>query len=228
MKGPIVNAILIAVGGILGILVGHRIPERLQKTLMSVMSLFVLFLGIQIALGVGSLLVTALSLVLGIVVGTLLHIEENLERFGAALERRFVKGETEGTLSRGAIAASLLFCTGSMAIVGALQSGLMNEHATLYTKGIVDGVFALVLVPVMGPGVGISAIPVLLYEGALTLGASMFQGLLTDAMMADLSGVGGILIMAIGCNLLELKKIPVGDLLPAVLFPVLFHLLGIS
>lgn len=229
MKGNIVNALAIIIGSGVGILAGRRITKELQDIMMTMMGMSVLFIGIQMGLKVQSTVILILSVLFGAAIGTLLHIEKRLNGLGEKLEKKFMKEQGDSvSLAKGFIGASLIYCVGSMAIIGALQAGLMKEYDTLYAKSLLDGIISSVLVPTMGPGVILASLSVFLYQGTITLFSSLLEPLFTDVIMADLTGVGGILIMCIGVNLLDLKKIPVGDLLPAILFPVLFHMVGLN
>ena len=166
-----------------------------------------------------------LSLVVGGVVGEWLAIEARLESLGRWIEARFADGSAGGgDFARGFVSASLVFCVGSMAVVGSLESGLAGNHRTLFAKAIIDGVAALIFASTLGRGVLFASVPVLVYQGAITLAAGLLRPLLTAAAVADMSAVGGLLIVAIGVNLLGIARIRVGNLLPAVFLPLAAHL----
>ena len=224
MKANLVNMLAIFLGCGLGSLVSQRLDKKLQDFLMTAMGLVVFFLGIQMSLETKNTLLVILSLVLGGALGTQLRIEDNLYRLGDRLEKKWTKSG-KSNFASGFINASLLFCIGSMSIVGSLQAGLQGDYSILYAKAILDGTIALVLVNTLGPGVYGSLISVGIYQGAIVLFSRSIRSLLTGQALGDLTGLGGILIMAIGLNLLEIKKIKVGDMLPGLVLVVLYYLL---
>lgn len=224
MKANLVNMLAIFLGCGLGSLVSQHLDKKLQDFLMTAMGLVVFFLGIQMSLETKNTLLVILSLVLGGALGTQLRIEDNLYRLGDRLEKKWTKSE-KSNFASGFINASLLFCIGSMSIVGSLQAGLQGDYSILYAKAILDGTIALVLVNTLGPGVYGSLISVGIYQGAIVLFSRSIRSLLTGQALGDLTGLGGILIMAIGLNLLEIKKIKVGDMLPGLVLVVLYYLL---
>lgn len=224
MKANLVNMLAIFLGCGLGSLVSQHLDKKLQNFLMTAMGLVVFFLGIQMSLETKNTLLVILCLVLGGAVGTQVRIEDNLYRLGNHLEKKWTKSG-KSNFASGFINASLLFCIGSMSIVGSLQAGLQGDYSILYAKAILDGTIALVLVNTLGPGVYGSLISVGIYQGAIVLFSSSIRSLLTGQALGDLTGLGGILIMAIGLNLLEIKKIKVGDMLPGLVLVVLYYLL---
>lgn len=230
MKANIVNFIAILIGSFVGIVAGRKITKDLQKLLMTMQGVCVLFIGIQMGLEVKSTVILILSVLFGATIGSGLRIEERLNGLGEKLEAKFLKDRDPGenSLARGFIGASLIYCVGSMAIIGSLQAGLMKQYDTLYAKSLLDGIISAVLVPVMGPGVILASISVFVYQGLIILFSSFLKPLFTDVIMADVTGVGGILIMCIGLNLMDVKKIPVGDLLPAIVVPIILHMTGLS
>lgn len=165
-----------------------------------------------------------LSLVAGCIIGEWIDIEARLKRLGDWLESKTKKSDSN--LSEGFVTATLLYCVGSMAILGSIESGINGNHSVIYAKSILDGVMSVVLASTMGIGVMLSAISVLLYQGTLTLFASALQPFITEDMMREISAVGGILISVIGLNVLGLTKIKVGNFLPAIFFPVLYFILN--
>ncbi|PWI56818.1 DUF554 domain-containing protein [Sulfoacidibacillus thermotolerans] len=216
LVGPIVNTIAIIMGTIIGVSL-KEIPERMRTTVLQGMALFVITLGITMAIAApsGDIIYIVLSVVLGGVLGAWWDLEGALERFGKFAETTF-KGNMGG-VSEAFVFASLVFGVGSMAVLGALQSGLDGQNTILYTKSILDGFSAVIFTTVMGPGVGLSAIPILIYEGGLALIAHfMGADLRSASIIADVTAVGGLLIMGIGVNILEIKRIRVANLLPAM------------
>ena len=225
MLGTVVNALAIVAGGLVGLCCTRGIDDRYRQTVLQGLALCVLLIGGKSALSSDNLPVVILSLVVGGVVGEWLAIEARLESLGRWIEARFADGSAGGgDFARGFVSASLVFCVGSMAVVGSLESGLAGNHRTLFAKAVIDGVAALIFASTLGRGVLFSSVPVLVYQGAITLAAGLLRPLLTAAAVADMSAVGGLLIVAIGVNLLGIARIRVGNLLPAVFLPLAAHL----
>ncbi len=223
MLGTIANALAIIVGGLIGLLFGKGIAEKYKQTILQGVALSVILIGWKSALDTDQLLIVIISMVAGATIGEGLNIEGKLEQLGQWLEARVSAGGDSG-LARGFVTASLVFCVGSMAVVGSLESGLAGNHRTLFAKAIIDGVAALIFASTLGRGVLFASVPVLVYQGAITLAAGLLRPLLTAAAVADMSAVGGLLIVAIGVNLLGIARIRVGNLLPAVFLPLAAHL----
>lgn len=219
--GTILNCAGILVGTAAGLLLGKLIPERLSSAVTKAVALCVFYIGVSGMLADEDTLVLILSMVLGTIVGELLRLDDRLNGLGERIERSFAKHGVRGRVSEGFVTASLLFCVGAMAIVGSLESGLSGNHATLYAKTILDTVSSVVYGSTMGFGVALSALPVLLYQGAITLGASLLSPLLTDPVIAEMKAVGSLLIVALSLNMLGLTKIKVMNSVPAVFFPIL-------
>jgi uncharacterized membrane protein YqgA involved in biofilm formation len=230
MLGTIVNCLAIIAGSLVGLLFKNGIPDRYNQTVMQAVGLAVLLVGLKTAIGSDDLLVIIISLALGALVGEGVGIENRLERLGKFLENKVSKGS--GGFAQGFVTASLIYCVGSMAIVGSLESGLSGNHATLFAKSCLDGIVSIILSSSLGLGVMFSAVPVLLYQGAITLMASVLKPLLVPAVISQMSGVGGVLILGIGMNMLREKKIKVGNMLPAIFIPLIWFtilwLLGIA
>ncbi|MBM4352111.1 MAG: DUF554 domain-containing protein, partial [Deltaproteobacteria bacterium] len=213
--GTIINAIAILVGGGLGLLFRKGFPERIAQTTLQVLGLFTLVVGVSMAIQGREFIMILISLVAGAVLGEWANIEGRLERFGGWLEKRF--HVTEGSPAKGFIYASLLFCVGSMAIVGSITDGLKGDRSILVTKAVMDGIISIPFAASMGFGVLGSALPVLFYQGGITLLASKLQSFFTPEMIRELTSVGGVIVMGIGINILGLQKIRVGNLIPALL-----------
>ncbi|MDD2463047.1 MAG: DUF554 domain-containing protein [Desulfobulbus sp.] len=229
MLGTIVNGLAIVVGSLLGLLCNKGIPEQYKQTLLQGVALSVMLIGWKSALLADNLLGVIISIVVGGLLGEWLQIEGRLEGLGQWLEAR-VRAKTGNTqsLARGFVTASLVYCVGSMAIVGSLESGLTGQHQTLFAKSILDGVISVVFASAMGIGVLFSSLSVFLYQGTLTLAAVLLKPLLSPVAVAQMTSVGGLLIVAIGLNMLGVVKIRVGNLLPAIFLPLLYHLLQSS
>ena len=223
MLGTIVNAIAIVAGGLFGLLFRGGIPEKYNKTIMHAISLAVLVIGIKGAMKSDDLLVVIFSLAIGSLTGEFLKIEEHLEALGKTLERRFAKNDNG--FYQGFITSTLLFCVGSMAIVGSLESGLAGNHQTLFAKSALDGITSIILGSTFGLGVVFSSGPVFLYQGFITMAAVLVKPFLTPQVVTQMSSVGGVLIMAIGFNLLGTTKIRIGSMLPAVFLPLIWFAL---
>ncbi|MDD2360558.1 MAG: DUF554 domain-containing protein [Syntrophaceticus schinkii] len=223
MLGTIVNAAAIIAGALLGNLLRGGFPEKYKSVIMQGVSLTVILIGLSMALKTQNILVLTLSIVTGGILGEALRIEERLDSFGRKLEGRFGGG---GLFIKGFVTGSLVFCVGAMAIMGALESGLTGRHMTLFIKSILDGVTATVFASTMGIGVAFSALPVFLYQGAITVAAVYVKPFLTDAMIIEMSAAGGLLIFGIGLNMLTDKlHIKVGNLLPAIFVAIFFVVL---
>ena len=220
MLGTIVNSLAILLGGFLGLLFQKGISDRFKSTVMQALGLSVLMIGLAGALKSENILLLIFSMVVGSLVGEALKVEDKLTAFGKWMEAR--SGRGEGQIARGFVATSLIYCVGAMAIVGALESGLTGNHQTLYAKSLLDGVSAVIFASTLGVGVLLSSLSVLVYQGAITLAAGALAVLLVDAVILEMSAIGGLLIVGIAINILEIKRIPVGNMLPAVFVPLFY------
>lgn len=220
MLGSIVNSISVVLGSILGILINKGIKEEYKNIVMDAVGLTVVVMGIMSAIQTENIILVIISMALGSVIGEAIGIEQKLDKLGDGLEKKFGKGNSN--FSKGFVTGSLVFCIGAMAIVGALESGLRGDNSTLFAKSVLDGIASVIFASTFGIGVAFSAISVLVYEGAISLLASFLSNLLSTQAIAEMSSVGGILIMAIGLNVLGIKKLNVGNMLPAVFIPLLY------
>lgn len=223
MLGTIVNSLAIIVGGILGVGLKNGIKEEYKHTIMDGIGLAVLIIGIMGGIKSDNIILVIASIVAGSLIGEAVGIEKKLDNLGSNLEKRFGKGDSN--FSKAFVTASLIYCVGAMAIVGSLESGLLNNHETLFAKSILDGISAIIFASTLGIGVAFSALPVFIYQGSITLLANLVKDLLTPEVINEMSSVGGILIMAIGINILGIKKIKVGNMLPAVFIPIFYYLI---
>jgi uncharacterized protein len=230
--GTIINIVAVLVGGTLGTALGARLPQRIRETVMHGLGLVVLVIGIHLSLKTVEILIVLGSVLLGGILGELLRIEDRLDGIGRWLEQRGKRklpngreeidrvGEKPNSgatrFSRAFLTASLVFCVGPMAILGSFQDGLEGNYEILAIKSALDFFAAMAFASTMGPGVISSALTVLAYQGVLTVGAGWASAVLTDSMIAEMTATGGILMLAIGLGLLELKKIRTGNLLPAI------------
>jgi uncharacterized membrane protein YqgA involved in biofilm formation len=227
--GSIINAVAILLGGALGLLLSSRLSEKLRHTVMSMLGLFTLAYGMSLFLQTQNVMVVLASLLIGVLLGEWWRIEEGVEALGAFFEKRFNHaGEGESArFIRGFMSTSLLFVIGPMAILGSIQDGLTGDIRTLVIKSVLDGFAAMAFASSLGLGVLFSSIPVLVYQGAISLLARQVEAVVTDAMMTEMVAAGGVLLLAISISsLLELRKIRVGSFLPAlILAPLLVALL---
>ncbi|MDY6953305.1 MAG: DUF554 domain-containing protein [Thermodesulfobacteriota bacterium] len=223
MLGTIVNTLSIIVGSLVGLLLRGGIPERYSQTIMHAIGLAVVLIGLKTALETHAILVVIVSLVIGSVLGELLRIEERLEQLGHWIGSRLSR-DSKG-VAKGFVSTSLLYCVGAMAIVGAMESGLTGNHQTLYAKSILDGLGSILFASTLGIGVLFSALSVFFYQGFITLTASFLKQFLLPDVVSQMSAVGGLLIMAIGIGLLEIKKIRISNMLPAIFIPLAYQML---
>jgi hypothetical protein len=224
VTGTLINAAAVLVGTAVGTLLGGRLPERIRETVIHGLGLFTLVLGVSQALEAfrppltdvtrGAVLIVLGSLLVGGVLGELLRIERGLDRAGEALKARFGSGQARFT--EGFVVASLVFCVGPLTILGSIQDGLTGDYELLAIKSLLDGFAALAFASALGWGVGFSVITILVYQGALSLSASALAGAFSDAMIAAMSAVGGLLILGIGLRLLALREVRVANMLPAI------------
>ena len=235
--GTIVNAVAIVTGGVSGSLLRSGLPERFRETVMQALGLSIVMIGLSGALqgiykvNTGSkldreyIMLMIFSLVAGAIIGELMNIEDKLEKFGAWIQNRYLKNS--GNFAEGFVTASLVFCVGAMAIVGSLEDGLTGNTGTLFAKSVLDGVISIIFAATLGIGVAFSAIPVFIYQGTITLLAGFIKPWLTEIVISQTSLVGSILIIAIGLNTLEMKRIKVGNLLPAIFVPFIYYIITV-
>ncbi|GAA0236665.1 DUF554 domain-containing protein [Metaclostridioides mangenotii] len=228
MLGTIVNSLAIAVGCIVGLFIKKGIPDRVSKTIMSGLGLCVLYIGIEGSLKGENTLITVICIAVGGLIGELIDIDKKINKLGDFLQEKFSKGDDQETsIAKGFVTTSLIYCVGAMAIVGALESGLTGNHQTLFTKALLDGISAIIFTTTLGIGVIFSSVAVFIYQGLITIGAAFLSTLLSDAVVTALTAVGSLLIIGIALNLLEITKIKVANLLPAVFLPILFGLINL-
>ncbi|NTV48476.1 MAG: DUF554 domain-containing protein [Geobacteraceae bacterium] len=226
LTGTIVNVAAICAGALIGRYAGRLIPARIRQTVMSGLGLTVLLIGLQLALNSKQPMIVIGSLIVGGIIGELLQIEARLESFGNWLQGRFAGA---GNIAEGFVAASLLYCVGAMAIMGSLQDGFSGTPTILYAKAALDGVAAIALASTLGIGVLFSALPVAMYQGGITIAAESAKSILTETVILEMNAVGGLLIVAIGLDLIGIKRLPVGNMLPSVFVAVgLVWLFGLS
>ena len=214
IQGSVVNAAAIVAGTAVGLLLRKGIQERYQQTVLAGVAMSVGLIGVTMALKTQNILLVIVSMVLGGLVGEFLDIDARLEKMGAWLTQRL--GAQYGNVGQGFVTASLVFCIGAMAVVGSIQDGMTDDAATLYAKATLDGIASAVFASSMGAGVALSAVPVLLYQGGISLAAAAFGATLPTAAVTEMSAVGGLLIVGISMRMLNLGEIRIANLLPAV------------
>lgn len=226
MFATLVNSGAIVLGTLLGLIVGTRLAEEFKKLVFTAVGTVSLVIGLSMALETQRFLYMTLSLVLGGLVGTALGIEEWIYSLGERLKRRFRSSEEgDHSFAQGFLTASVLFCVGALAIIGSFQAGAQGSYALLLTKSVMDGFMAILLTAAYGVGVGFSALSILVYQGSLTLLSGSLRPLVTPLVLSEISGVGGAMVIMIGMNLLELRRIKTANFLPGLLFVVLLVLL---
>ena len=225
MIGVLVNTITVIIGSLLGLLLKKGIPDRVSTAVMIGIGLCSMYIGIDGALQGENTLVLIVSMVLGAMVGTALDLDGKIQALGELFERKFQRApapeeesDSRVSLAQGFVTASLLFCVGSMTIVGSLNAGISGDNQMLFTKSLLDLVSAAMLAASLGLGVLLSAAFVLVFQGGLVLLATVIAPFLTEAAIAELVCCGSVLIVAIGLNLIGIAKIKVADYLPALVF----------
>ena len=222
MLGTIVNAAAIVAGGIVGLLLKKGLPERMSAAIMGGVGLAVVYIGVSGALEGQTTLVAVLSIVIGAALGSWLDIDRGLNWLGDRAQAAFARnGSGDNRFAEGFVSASLLFCVGAMAVVGSLQSGLSGDHGTLFAKSLLDGISSMVFASTLGAGVLLSAVAVFVYQGAITLLAQVVAPVLSDAIVAEMTCVGSLLIIGIGLNMLGVTKLKLANYLPAIFLPLL-------
>ena len=237
MLGPVVNALTVVICSLLGFFLIRGIPERFEEIIKKSLGLAVMYIGIRGSFANQHPLLLIMSLVIGAILGELIDIDKGMNRLGKWAEQKLYRNKTQPeaadgiidkkgagkkSFAQGFVTASILFCTGSMAIVGSMESGLLGNHQTLFTKSILDGTISIVFSASMGIGVLFSAVPVLVYQGGIALLAMAVKDFLTPEIITEMSSVGNLLVAAIGINfvcLSEEKQIKVANLIPAIFIP---------
>lgn len=228
MVATLVNCGVIIVGCIVGLFIKGGIPERFNKIIMNGLALCAMFIGFSGALEGNNTIITIVSMAVGALIGELINIDKWLNKLGETIQKKLDKSNgKESRIAEGFVNASLLFCVGAMSIVGALQAGLAGNYDTIYAKTVLDGVSSIIFSASMGIGVIFSSVTVLLYQGGITLCASFLSGILSQAVIAEMTAVGSLMIVGLGLNLLEVTDIKIANLLPGILVPVVLGLIGL-
>lgn len=222
--GTILNVITVLIGSTIGLLIGSRFNKELNKAVIGVNGFVSVVIGIQMAFASKNILIVLVSLAVGVIIGELLNIEGRLQSFSHKMEEKFGRGE-KGKFARGFLTTSILFCVGPLTFLGSLQDGLTGDIKLLATKSILDGFSSIVFASAFGIGVMFTIVTIIVVQGSLTLLAGVLSGILTQAVIAELTGVGGIMVISIGLGLLEIKKYKTANMLPALLLAPLLVLL---
>lgn len=231
MTGTFLNIATVLVGGVIGLIFGARIPEKLKGTVIAGMGLFTAAMGIQMFLNTENPLIVLGSLLIGTLLGEWWRIEDGLQNLGKYLEQRFSRSDDDGSnkFVRGFLTASLLFCVGPMTILGSIQDGLTGDYNLLAVKSVLDGFASLAFASTLGVGVMFSTIVILVYQGGISLLAAQLNAVVTPSMMNELTATGGVILVGLAISsLLEIKKIRVGNMLPGLLVaPLIVWVLGL-
>jgi uncharacterized membrane protein YqgA involved in biofilm formation len=216
ISGTLINLATVLAGSSLGLLVGSRLPARMSSTVMHALGLVTMVIGFQMALSTRNILILMGSTLVGAVVGETLNLEGGLESVGNRLRARFASGQS--TFTEAFVTSSIVFCVGPMAFLGSIQNGLTGDYRLLAMKALLDGFSSFAFAATLGPGVLFSSITILVYQGGLSLGAGLFRSVLTDAMVTEMTAVGGAIVLGVGVRLLGLKaELKVANLLPGII-----------
>ena len=223
MIGVFVNMGTVLLGTLIGCLFGKRIPERVKETLFRALGLCTLLIGVKGALETKDIMGVIVCMVLGTFLGSIIGIENGLMKLGEKAQRLLgAKEDGNRSVANAFVTTSLLFCVGAMAIVGSLDSGLRADHTTVLAKSALDGVAAMVFASTLGPGVALSAVAIFVYQGGITLLAGTLAPVLSTGVVTEMSAIGGLLVVAIGLNMLADAKIKIGDMLPVIFLPMAY------
>lgn len=216
LSGTLLNAATVLVGGLLGTALGDRLPARMREQVIRGVGLFTLAMGVKFALDTSNLLYLLGSILFGGILGWLAGVDRRLNALGDALQRRFAPPGGTSTVSEAFVTASIIFCVGPLTFLGSIQNGLTGDASLLTIKSVLDGITAVALAATLGWGVLLTIAVILIYQGGLALGAAGFAGLLSPLQLAEMSAVGGLLILGVGLKLLVIRDVKVADFLPSI------------
>jgi uncharacterized protein len=216
LSGTLLNAATVIIGGLLGTVVGDRLPERLRENVVRGVGLFVIAMGLKFAIDTSNLLFMLGAILLGGIIGSLVGVDARLNQLGETLQRRFARGTTN-TVAEAFVTASIVFCVGPLTFLGSIQNGLAGDATLLTVKSVLDGFTAIALAASLGWGVLLTVPLILLYQGGLAVGASLFAGILSELQLREMSAVGGLLLIGVGLKLLAIRDVKVADFLPAII-----------
>jgi len=214
--GTLINTVTVLGGGVLGLVIGNRIPDRIRAIIVQVIGLTTLVIGVRDVIDTKNIVFPLVGMVFGGILGELLRIEDRLANVGELLRRRFAKQSSESSFVNGFVTATLLFCVGPLTILGAIEDASGKTPQLYIIKGTLDGFMTIIFTAVYGVGAMFSAISVFVVQGSLTIFGTSLDSLLSDRMRLELFSAGGLAVIAIGINLLEIKKIRLGSLLPGL------------
>jgi len=217
--GTLVNALAVVAGSLLGMLLQQNLPENIKRICFQAIGLCTLVLGFSLTLKAVDFLLLIVATLAGAILGEWMQLEEVFKRLGNSIKKRL--GSSQGKFTDGFLSAFVLYCIGSMTILGALEEGLKGDATLLYAKSVLDGVSSIILASVYGLGVLVSAVPLFIFQASITLSATFLEPWLSTPVIDQLSATGGIMILGIGLNLLEIKEIKVTNFLPALAFSIL-------
>ena len=216
LSGTLLNAATVLVGGAIGTVLGDRLPERLRENVVRGVGLFTLAMGAKFAIDTTNLLYMLGAMLLGGIIGSAASVDQRLNELGAALQRRFAR-RGESTVAEAFVTAAIVFCVGPLTFLGSIRNGLAGDASLLTVKSVLDGFTAVALVATLGWGVLLTIPLILVYQGGLALGASLFSGVLSDVQLREMSAVGGLLLIGVGLKLLAIRDVKVADFLPAII-----------
>jgi uncharacterized protein len=214
--GTLLNLLTVLAGGLVGTLLGDRLPPRLRENVVAGVGLFVTVMGVKFAIDTASLLYLLGAILIGGIIGSLASIERRLNELGAAIQRRFATPGRTSTIAEAFVTASIVFCVGPLTFLGAIRNGLTGDASLLAIKSVLDGFTAIAFAATLGWGVLLSLAVILVYQGGLAAGASVFASLLSDAQLREMNATGGLLLVGVGLKLLRLRDVQVADYLPAI------------
>lgn len=228
-SGVILNTLTVMLGSLLGMTFKKNVPEKYTNAVMTGLGVCTIYIGIAGALSAGSAVdanpvMPIIAIALGVLIGTILDIDGKLVKIGELVESKFSK-QSKGKIAEGFISACLLFCVGSMTIVGGINAGILGDNTLYFTKSVLDFVSSIVLSVSYGLGVFLSSIFVFVFQGSIVLASTLIEPLLTDHMIAEMNCVGNLLIVIIGFNLMGITKIKVADFLPSILIALLLAII---
>ena len=216
LSGTLLNAVTVLVGGVLGTVLGDRLPPGLRENVVRGIGLFTLAMGTKFAIDTSNLLFMLGAMLLGGILGSLWGVDRRLNALGEALQRRFARGATS-TVAEAFVTAAIIFCVGPLTFLGSIRNGLTGDASLLSVKSVLDGFTSIALAATLGWGVLLTIPLILVYQGGLALGASLFSGILSELQLREMSAVGGLLIIGVGLKLLNIRDVKVADYLPAII-----------
>lgn len=223
MLAVVVNTLTVLLGSILGMLLGKRLKEEYTRTVIACMGICTMVIGISSAIATSNIVTVIVCLVIGTVLGELIKLEKRMDSIGDFLKKKVPQGGSS-RFTEGFVTASLLYCVGSMTIMGSFDAGLRGDNSIIFAKSVMDGIMSVTLAATMGVGVAFSALAVFVIQGGLTLLAGFVAPVLSEPVITEMSAVGGVMLIATGMNIIGLTKerIRVGNMLPALILPVLW------